>query len=258
MKNISSPAGSAKFGRIGDSIPRVEDQRLLTGRGCYTDDAGPSGCLHAAYVRSPHAHARIRKIDPTAALALPGVSVMTGADLEAAGVKPVLNPPESLGAGFPSFADDLVIPPWRALALGKVRHVGEAVALVIAPTESGARDAAEAVQVDYEPLASVIEIEDAEKPGAPLVWDEIHGNQLFAIEAGDRTATEAAFARAAAVVEIEAINNRVIINFMEPRSCIAPMTRELRGFRCRSGHRACINRRCVLRTRSTCRSTACG
>ena len=221
MKNISSPAGSAKFGRIGDSIPRVEDQRLLTGRGCYTDDAGPSGCLHAAYVRSPHAHARIRKIDPTTALALAGVSVMTGADLEAAGVKPVLNPPESLGAGFPSFIGDLVIPPWRALAVGKVRHVGEAVALVIAPTESGARDAAEAVQVDYEPLTSVIEIEDAEKPGAPLVWDEIHGNQLFAIEAGDRTATEAAFAHAAAVVEIEAINNRVIINFMEPRSCIA-------------------------------------
>jgi carbon-monoxide dehydrogenase large subunit len=221
MKNISSPAGSAKFGRIGDSIPRVEDQRLLTGRGCYTDDAGPSGCLHAAYVRSPHAHARIRKIDPTAALALPGVSVMTGADLEAAGVKPVLNPPESLGAGFPSFIGDLVIPPWRALAVGKVRHLGEAVALVIAPTDSGARDAAEAVQVDYEPLASVIEIEDAEKPGAPLVWDEIRGNRLFAIEAGDRTATEAAFAHAAAVVEIEAINNRVIINFMEPRSCIA-------------------------------------
>ncbi len=221
MKNISSPAGSAKFGRIGDLIPRVEDPRLLTGRGCYTDDAGPSGCLHAAYVRSPHAHARIRKIDPTAALALPGVSVMTGADLEAAGVKPVLNPPESLGAGFPSFIGDLVIPPWRALAVGKVRHVGEAVALVIAPTESGARDAAEAVQVDYEPLSSVIEIEDAENPGAPLVWDEIRGNRLFAIEAGDRTATEAAFARAAAVVEIEAINNRVIINFMEPRGCIA-------------------------------------
>ena len=95
------------------------------------------------------------------------------------------------------------------------------MALVIAPTDSGARDAAEAVQVDYEPLASVIEIEDAEKPGAPLVWDEIRGNRLFAIEAGDRTATEAAFAHAAAVVEIEAINNRVIINFMEPRSCIA-------------------------------------
>ena len=109
---------------------------------------------------------------------------------------------------------DMVIPPWRALAVGRVRHVGEAVALVVAPTEFSARDAAEAVQVDYDPLASVIKIEDAEKAGAPLVWDEIRGNRLFAIEAGDKTATEAAFARAAQVVEIEAINNRVIINFM--------------------------------------------
>ena len=114
----------------------------------------------------------------------------------------------------------MVIPPWRALAVGRVRHVGEAVALVVAPKEFSARDAAEAVQVDYDPLASVIKIEDAEKAGAPLVRDE-RGNRLFAIEAGDKTATEAAFARAAQVVEIEAINNRVIINLMEPRSCIA-------------------------------------
>ena len=133
-----------------------------------------------------------------AALKLPGVAVMTGADLQAAGVKPILNPRDSLGAGFPSFANELVIPPWRALAVDKVRHVGEAVALVVAPTESGARDAAEAVQVDYDPLSPVIEIEDAEKVGAPLVWDELRGNQLFAIEAGDKTATDAAFARAAA------------------------------------------------------------
>jgi carbon-monoxide dehydrogenase large subunit len=221
MKDTSSPAGSAKFGRIGDSIPRVEDQRLLTGQGCYTDDAGPSGCIHVAFVRSPHAHAKIRAIDTAGALKLPGVAVMTGADLEADGVRPILNPPDSLGPGFPSFTDDVFIPPWRALAVGRVRHVGEAVALVVAPTESAARDAAEAVQVDYEPLRSVIEIGDAEKPGAPLVWDEIHGNRLFAIEAGDKTATDAAFARAAQVVEIEAINNRLIINFMEPRSCVA-------------------------------------
>ena len=165
MKNISSPAGSAKFGRIGNSIPRVEDRRLLTGRGRYTDDAVPSGCSYLAFVRSPHAHASIRGIDTSAALKLPGVAVMTGADLQAAGVKPILNPRDSLGAGFPSFTDDLVIPPWHALAVGKVRHVGEAVALVVAPTESGALDAAEAVQVDYDPLASVIEIEDAEKTG---------------------------------------------------------------------------------------------
>jgi carbon-monoxide dehydrogenase large subunit len=221
MLQNSSSARSANFGRIGDSIPRVEDRRLLTGQGHYTDDAVPFGCSHLVFVRSPYAHAKIREIDPTAALKLPGVAVMTGADLQAAGVKPILNPSDSLGAGFPSFTDDLIIPPWRALAIGKTRHVGEAIALVVAPTESSARDAAEAVRVDYEPLRSVIEIEDAQKAGGPLVWDEISGNKLFAIEAGDKTATEAAFARAAQVVEIEVVNNRVIVNFMEPRSCIA-------------------------------------
>ena len=221
MLQNSVSAGGAKYGRIGDSIPRVEDLRLLTGQGRYTDDVVPSGCSYLAFVRSPHAHAKIRGIDTTAALKLPGVAVMTGADLQAAGVKPILNPRDSLGAGFPSFANELVIPPWRALAVGKVRHVGEAVALVVAPTESGARDAAEAVRVDYDPLRPVIEIEDAEKVGAPLVWDELRGNQLFAIEAGDKTATDAAFARAAQVVEIEVVNNRVIINYLEPRGCIA-------------------------------------
>jgi aerobic carbon-monoxide dehydrogenase large subunit len=217
----ASSVGGAGFGRIGDSIPRVEDWRLLTGQGRYTDDAVPSGCSYLAFVRSPHAHASIRGIDTSAALKLPGVVVMTGADLQAAGVKPVLNPRDSLGVGFPSFTDELVLPPWHALAVGKVRHVGEAVALVVAPTEFGARDAVEAVEVNYDPLSPVIEIEDAEKAGAPLVWDEIRGNRLFAIEAGDKAATEAAFARAAEVVEIEVHNNRVIVNFMEPRGCLA-------------------------------------
>jgi carbon-monoxide dehydrogenase large subunit len=214
-------ADGAKYGRIGDSIPRIEDLRLLTGQGHYTDDVVSFGFSHIAFVRSPHAHAKICGIDKTAALKLPGVAVMTGADLQTAGVKPILNPRDSLGVGFPSFTDELIIPPWHALAVGKARHLGEAVALVVAPTAAGARDAAETVQVDYDPLSPAIEIEDAEKAGAPLVWDEIRGNQLFAIEAGDKTATEAAFARAAQVVEIEVVNNRLIINFMEPRSCIA-------------------------------------
>jgi aerobic carbon-monoxide dehydrogenase large subunit len=220
LQNPSS-AGNPKYGRIGDSIPRVEDRRLLTGKGSYTDDAAPTGCSHLMFVRSPHAHAAIREIDTSAALKLPGVMVMTGADFEADGVKPILNPRDSLGVGFPSFGNELVIPPWRALAVGKARHVGEAVALVVAPTEALARDAAEAVQVDYEPLTPVIEIEDAEKADAPRVWDEIRGNLLFAVEAGDKAATEAAFARAAEVVEIEVVNNRLIINFIEPRSCVA-------------------------------------
>jgi carbon-monoxide dehydrogenase large subunit len=220
LQNPSS-ADSPKYGRIGDSIPRVEDRRLLTGKGSYTDDVVPPGCGHLVFVRSPHAHAAIRGIDTSAALKLPGVMVMTGADFEADGVKPILNPRDSLGAGFPSFGNELVIPPWRALAVGKARHVGEAVALVVAPTEALARDAAEAVQVDYDPLTPVIEIEDAENAGALRVWDEIRGNLLFAVEAGDKAATEAAFARAAEVVEIEVVNNRLIINFIEPRSCVA-------------------------------------
>ncbi len=221
MPQNSASVRGAKYGRIGDSIPRVEDLRLLTGQGRYTDDVVPSGCSYLVFVRSPYAHAKICGIDATAALKLPGVAVITGADLDAAGVKPILNPRDSLGAGYPSFTDDMVIPPWRALAVGKARHVGEAVALVVAPTEASAHEAAEGVVVEYDPLRPVIEIVDAEKAGAPLVWDEIRGNQLFAIEAGDKAATDAAFARAAQVVEIEVVNNRVIINYMEPRGCIA-------------------------------------
>ena len=107
----TSSTGIGKFGRIGDLIPRVEDLRLLTGRGHYTDDAVPSECSYVAFVRSPHAHARISKINTADALMLPGVIVMTGDDLEAAGVKPILNPADLLGAGFPSFSGDVVIPP---------------------------------------------------------------------------------------------------------------------------------------------------
>ena len=135
MPPNSSSVGGAGFGRIGDLIPRVEDRRQLTGQGRYTDDTMQSGCSYLAFVRSPHAHASIRGIDTSAALKLPGVAVMTGADLQAAGVKPILNLAFAR-LGFPSFTDDLVIPPWHALAVGKVRHVGEAVALVVAPTDS--------------------------------------------------------------------------------------------------------------------------
>ena len=218
----SASAGGAEYGRIGNSIPRVEDWRLLTGQGRYTDDVVPSGCSYLAFVRSPHApcehpcdryqrRAQAAGRDRDDRRRSPGGR--REANPQSRGIRSAL--------AFPSFTDDLVIPPWRALAIGKARHVGEAVALVVAPTESGARDAAEAVQVDYDPLTPVIEIEDAEKTGAPLVWDEIRGNRLFAIEAGDQAATEAAFARAAEIVEIEVVNNRVIINFMEPRGCIA-------------------------------------
>jgi carbon-monoxide dehydrogenase large subunit len=211
----------AKYGQIGDSIPRVEDLRLLTGKGQYTDDITLPGMQYLVFVRSSHAHARIRSIDIAAAKRLPGVDVLTGQDFVDGGVKPILNPRDSLGPGYPSFSDELFIPPWHALAVGKVRHVGEAVALVVAPTEAGAREAAEAVVVDYEPLPVMTDIEAATARGAPLIWDELKGNQLFGIEAGDAKATDAAFARAAHVAELEVINNRVIIAFLEPRGCLA-------------------------------------
>ena len=211
----------AKYGRIGDSIPRVEDLRLLTGKGQFTDDITLPGMQYLVFVRSPHAHARIRSIDISAAKRLPGVDVLTGQDFADGGVKPILNPRDSLGPGYPAFSDELFIPPWHALAIGKTRHVGEAVALVVAPTEAAAREAAEAVVVDYEPLPVMTDIEAASAKGAPLIWDELKGNQMFAIEAGDAKATDAAFARAAHVVEMEVVNNRVIISFLEPRGCLA-------------------------------------
>jgi carbon-monoxide dehydrogenase large subunit len=219
--NENRPRGrGARYGGIGEPIPRVEDARLLTGKGRFTDDLAPPGARHLVFVRSPHAHARIGAIDAGAALRRPGVAVLTGADFAAANVRPILNPRDSLGAGYPSFTDELVIPPWHALAIGKARHVGEAVALVVAPTEADAREAAEGVVVDYEPVPAVTDASEADGDAAPLLWDELPRNRLFAIEAGDAAATAAAFARAAHVVEIEVVNNRVIINFLEPRGCI--------------------------------------
>jgi carbon-monoxide dehydrogenase large subunit len=193
----------------------------LTGSGRFTDDLAPPGSRHLVFIRSPHAHARIRAIDARAALRRPGVAVLTGDDLAAANVGPILNPCDSLGAGYPSFTDELIIPPWHALAIGKARHVGEAVALVVAPTEAAAREAAETVVVDYDPLPMVTDAAEADREDAPLLWDALPRNRLFAIEAGDAAATDAAFARAAHVVDIEVVNNRVIVSFLEPRGCVA-------------------------------------
>jgi aerobic carbon-monoxide dehydrogenase large subunit len=209
------------YGSIGESIPRVEDVRLLTGKGKFTDDITVPGVQHLVFIRSPHAHARIRSIDTAEVLRRRDVAVLTGADFAAANVRAILNPRDSLGAGYPSFTEELFLPPWHALAIGKVRHVGEAVALVVAPTEAEAREAAEAVGVDYEPLPALTDAAGADAADVPLVWDELPRNQLFAIEAGDAAATDAAFARAAHTVEIDVVNNRVIINFLEPRGCLA-------------------------------------
>ena len=174
------PAGTA-FGSIGHPIRRKEDARLLTGKGRFTDDFSIAGETYAAMLRSPYPHARIVKIDKSAAMTMPGVlGVFTGADCLVDEIKPIQHTPVpstkfdmklTAKGGGPVFAG-----PHMLLPADKVRHVGEAVVMVVAETRAQAMDAAEAVEVEYEELPFVIHSEDALKPGAPLVWDEIPDN----------------------------------------------------------------------------------
>lgn len=199
----------------GRSIRRFEDFRFLTGRGRYTDDFNLPGQLHAQVVRSPHAHAIIERIDTTAARNCPGVcGVFTDADLRV----------DSLGP-LPCIAqvatvDPIIVPPRYALARGRVRHVGDPVALVVAETRDGARDAAERIVVDYRPLDAVVDAAAALLPGAPTIWDEAPGNLSFRFQRGDRDAVRAAFSGAAHIVEVELVNNRLVPAPIEPRAAI--------------------------------------
>jgi carbon-monoxide dehydrogenase large subunit len=206
-----------RFG-IGQPVTRKEDPRFLTGRGRYVADIDLVRQTYAAIVYSPYAHARIRGIDKAAAERMPGVfAVLTGADWAADGLG-TLDPEamaEDMGgpAGFRTKC-----PP---LALERVRHVGERVAVVIAASEAEARDAVEAVAVDYEELPSVASADDAVRPGAPLVHDGAAGNVSFTMRLGDAAAADAAFARAHHVTRLSLYNNRITAVTMEPRGCIA-------------------------------------
>jgi carbon-monoxide dehydrogenase large subunit len=207
----------AKFG-IGDSVRRVEDPRLLTGGGRYTDDTKLSQPAARLYVlRSPHAHADIKKIDTTAARKAPGVLlVFTGEDVKKAdfGDVPCLVPLENRD-GTPR-GDT----PRPMLAQGRVRHVGDPVALVVAETLEQAKDAAELIEVDYAARGHVVGTYEAVQPGAPLVHDHIKNNIVFDWHMGDRAATDAAFAKAHKVVTLRLVNQRLIVNSMEPRGAI--------------------------------------
>jgi len=202
--------------RIGDTVPRYEDARLLTGRGRYTGDLRLPGEAHLAAVRSPHASARIVSIDTTAALAMPGVlCVLTGRDLGALGTFP--SRIRRNGAdGKPMFE-----PPRRVLPIEAVRHVGEAVAVVVAETPALARDAAERVEVEYAALPAAASIEAAVCAGAPAVWPEVADNLAFVYTAGDRAGVEAAFACAAHRVRLQTRINRITANAIEPRCALA-------------------------------------
>jgi len=214
---MSSPLadlGPLRFGS-GHTMRRIEDPTLLRGEGRFTDDLTLPGQCWAAFVRSPHAHARIGAIDTAAALALPGViAVHTGAELVAAGVRPLAFPPSFKRAdGSPAAA-----PPRRALAHEVVRFVGEAVALVVADSPGAARAAVDLVTVDYEPLPAVGDLDAALAEGAPLVWSDAPGNLLAEARHGDAAATAAAFAAAAHVVELVLDNQRLAPAALEPRS----------------------------------------
>jgi len=209
--------------QIGRSLRRREDVRLLVGAARYTDDLNEPGQLWLAFSRSPHAHARLRGIDAAAAHAVPGVAaVLTGEDAAADGLRPfsayTRRPPFALRNRDGSEMPD---PPYWPLARDKVRHVGEPVALVAAESAAAAREAAERIEVDYEPLPAAIETDPALAPDAPRVWEELPDNLSFDYETGDTAAVEAAFARADRRVHLEVDQPRVVVAFLEPRSVLA-------------------------------------
>ncbi len=208
---------TARFGS-GREVKRIEDEGLLKGIGRFADDFAPEGQTHIRFLRSPHAHARIVSIDAAAALDAPGViAVYTGAELAAAGVKPIpLAPIFKRPDGSPASS------PFRpALAVGTVRHVGEAVAAVVAETAEAAKDALDLIEVDYDPLPAAVGAAQAASEGAPLVWEQAPGNIVAEMRHGDEAATEAAFAKAAHVVSLDIVNQRLAAAPMEPRASVA-------------------------------------
>jgi len=201
-----------KFG-IGQSVRRTEDLRLVTGHGQYTDDLRFESQAFAAFLRSPHAHAKLRSVDATAAKAAPGVvAVLTYDDIAFAGTMPCHAPVPSRDGSPPKAS------PIPVLAKDKVTFIGQAIAMVVAETYAQAKDAAELVDVDYEPLDAVGTLQAA--PGGPQIWDSAPGNLVFDWVAGDEAATDAAFASAAHTVSLETVQNRVLANPMETRNAI--------------------------------------
>jgi len=209
---------------IGDAVRRKEDARLLTGRGCYSDDFNFPEQAYGAVLRAPHAHALIRSIDVDTARAMPGVlAVLTGRDAQIDGIKPIPHP------AAPGTPPDIVLhnrdgspvpaAPHHELPIDRVRHVGTAVAFVIAESVAAAKDAVERIAVDYEPLPTVTTAAAAADDGAPRLYDDLP-NIMIDAELGDATATAGAFARAAHVTRLDSWINRVTGVPMEPRAAV--------------------------------------
>ncbi|WP_128926796.1 xanthine dehydrogenase family protein molybdopterin-binding subunit [Bradyrhizobium guangxiense] len=203
-------AAPIKFG-VGQSVLRKEDDALIRGKGRYTDDYAPQAALRCLMLRSPHAHAKYT-IDVSRARGLAGVAlILTADDIGDLGNLPCL---------FNLETDPFTGPPYPILAKDEVRHVGDAVAFVVAETIDQARDAIEAIDVKWSPLPAVTGVVNAVKKGAPQVWPDKPGNVLFDVSIGDKAATEAAFAKAHAVAEISIVNPRVVASFMETRAAV--------------------------------------
>ncbi len=217
---------------VGQPVPRSEDPVLLRGEGHYSDDFSLPGQAYAVMVRSPYAHGILRNIDTAAARAMPGVlAVYTAAELAAGGIGPL--PPRQVmnnRDGTP-----MLSPVKHVLATDKVRHVGDAVAAVIAESVAAAKDAAEAIVIEVDPLPAVSEPAAAAAPDAPLLYDDVPGNVGLDFHYGDSDKVAAAFAAAAHVTKLDLRNNRIVVNAMEPRAAIAEYDREPAG----TGH--CIS-----------------
>jgi len=202
---------------VGQAVPRVEDARLLTGRGRYTDDIHLEGEAVGHVLRSPHAHAEILAIETGQAAAAPGVlGVFTAADLTADGIGDIRCLTPMTGKG----GSKTIMPPHPVLARGRVRHGGDPVAFVVAHSLEQAKDAAEMIQINYAELHALVDTAAALDPGAPRVWEQAPNNLSLDWELGDAAATDAAFSAAAHVTRLEFINNRVVVNSMEPRGAL--------------------------------------
>ena len=203
-----------KFG-IGQPLKRVEDVRLVSGRGRYTSDSAVAADLRAVFLRSPHGHAKFTIGDLAAARAMPGVrAIYTLADFAAMGGLPCMAPVQN------SDKTNTPLKPFPVMADKTVEHVGDIVAMVVADTYAQARDAAEAIEVDYDILPAVVDMEAALRPGAPLVFPGAPGNVAYDAHVGDKARTDAVFARAPRRVSIRIVNPRVVANYMEPRSAV--------------------------------------
>jgi carbon-monoxide dehydrogenase large subunit len=214
--------GNMRFG-AGQPVKRLEDQRLLTGKGQFIDDKPEDGALWLHVLRSPYAHAKIKSIDTRTAGEMPGVeAVFTGADL----VKDDIGTLPTLAIFKRPDGKPMTVPPRRLLAHEIVRFAGEAVAAVVATSRVLAQTAAEAIEIDYEMLPSVVDPLEAIKPGAPVVWPEAPDNIVAAMSYGDVAKVEEAFAKAAHKVKLDLISQRLIPSAMEPRSTIAEIEKK--------------------------------